>query len=56
MACELGIPVKDIALQGVPAQSIKGIVSRYKDQKSAQSQPRSGRLPKLNERDKRHIL
>lgn len=41
--------------EGIPLASVYGIASRYRLQKSALSQPRTGRPSKLSDRDKRHI-
>lgn len=54
---ELGLKPREIAeREGVPADSIRGIVARYATQASAQSQPRSGRPPIISEREKSVIL
>lgn len=56
-AYNLGIPPRVIAQQeGVLAASVRGIASRYRHQKSAQSSPRSGRPPVLSEREKRCVM
>jgi transposase len=53
----LGFTARRIAFEeGVSPNSVSGIARRYAVQKSAQSSPRSGRPPKLSERDKRHIF
>ncbi len=56
-AYDLGVPPRVIAAQeGVPAGSVRGIASRYRLQKSAQSSPRSGRPPLLSEQEKRRVM
>jgi transposase len=55
-AYNLGLSKRALwAKEGVIPASVKGIVKRYKTQKSAKSLPRSGRPRALNERDLRHI-
>ena len=56
-AYDLGVSPKEIALkEGIPAGSVRGIASRYRVQKSAESSPRSSRPAVLSEREKRRIM
>lgn len=57
MKYELGISQRQIAFQeGVPKGSVSGIIKRYRQQSSAKSSPRAGRLTKLSENDKRLLF
>ncbi|VVT56489.1 uncharacterized protein SAPINGB_P005098 [Magnusiomyces paraingens] len=57
MKHEMGIPERRIALEeGISPGSVSGIIRRYPIQKDATSCARSGRPPKLSDRDKRAIL
>lgn len=52
-----GVSAKAIAAKfDLTPRAVYGITQRYKHQKSAKSNPRSGRPPLLNERAKRHIF
>lgn len=54
---EAGMKPRDIAArEGVPADSIRGIVARYTNQISTQSQPRSRRPTIITDRQKRIII
>ena len=56
-AYDLGVSPKEIALkEGIPAGWVRGIASRYRVQKSAESSPRSSRPAVLSEREKRRIM
>ena len=44
------------AEEGISDRAVYAIVARYRDQKSAQDRPRSGRPSVLTKRDKRHIF
>lgn len=53
----MGVPQRQIArVMGVSPGSISGIIRRYDDQKSAKTQHRAGRPPKLSKRDKRALF
>lgn len=52
-----GVSATQIARdEGISRHAIYGVVRRYRDQKSGQDQPRSGRPRILGEREKRRIL
>ena len=53
---EMGVSQRKIAFkEGISLGSVSGIIARYNDQQSAQSQKRVGR-PKLSDRNKRAIF
>lgn len=56
MAFRSGVPAVRVAKnEGVSTNTVYGVNRRYDHQVSAQSRPRDGRPPKLDERDKRAI-
>lgn len=57
MMYELGYTQRRIAFEeSIPLGSVSGIISRYGQQSSAKNSPRSGRPPKLSNRDKKAIF
>ena len=52
-----GLSAREVAAQeGISHRAVYGIVSRYDKQVKGRSNPRSGRPPKLSDRDRRHIM
>ncbi|KAI0125194.1 hypothetical protein BJ170DRAFT_636807 [Xylariales sp. AK1849] len=57
MMYSFGLSIKTIAyLEDVCPNTIYGIKDRYRIQKSASNKPKTGRPPKLSDRDIRHYI